>query len=89
MVEKLFSNKTQSGDTLKRTLAKTISYRVIILILDFTSIYLFTGKIKVAVGFMVVSNIYTTIVYFIHELIWDKFTNRKSKKTTSKQVEAA
>jgi adenylylsulfate kinase len=51
---------------------KTISYRVIILILDFISIWLFTGKVKLAVGFMIVSNIYTTLVYFFHERIWDK-----------------
>jgi adenylylsulfate kinase len=51
---------------------KTVSYRVIILILDFFSIWLFTGEVKLAVDFMIVSNIYTTLVYFFHERIWDK-----------------
>ncbi|MGP8217400.1 MAG: DUF2061 domain-containing protein [Bacteroidia bacterium] len=59
-------------ETVKRTLVKTITYRVFIMILDFTSIYLFTGKVKVAVGFMIASNIYTTLGYFIHERIWDR-----------------
>ena len=59
-------------ETLRRSVAKTISYRVIILILDFTSIYLFTGKLEVALGFMVVSNIYTTLIYFFHERAWEK-----------------
>jgi uncharacterized membrane protein len=72
MIEKLLPRTHQSEETLSRTIAKTISYRVAILILDFTSIYLFTGQIKVAVGFMIVSNLYTTIGYFFHERIWGK-----------------
>ena len=61
-----------SKETLTRTIVKTLTYRVFILILDFTTIYLFTGKVKVALGFMIVSNLYTTIGYFFHERIWDK-----------------
>jgi adenylylsulfate kinase len=72
MVEKLIPGAHHVEETLRRTVVKTISYRVSILILDFTSIYLFTGKIKIALGFMIVSNVYTTIGYFFHERIWDK-----------------
>jgi adenylylsulfate kinase len=67
-----------SVDTLKRTIVKTVSYRVIILILDFTSIYVFTGQVKVAIGFMIVSNIYTTVGYFLHERIWERIKWGKS-----------
>ena len=61
-----------SEEKLSRSIAKTVSYRIFILILDFTTIYLFTGKVKIAIGFMLVSNLYTTIGYFFHERIWDK-----------------
>ena len=50
---------------------KTITYRVAILILDFTVVYLLTKKIQIALGFMVVSNIYTNIGYYIHERVWN------------------
>ena len=60
------------SEMLKRTIAKTLSYRLVILVMDFTAIYLFTGKMAVAFGFMIVSNIYTTIGYFLHERIWDR-----------------
>jgi uncharacterized membrane protein len=33
-------------------------------------IYLLTGKAAMAAGFMIVSNIYTTFGYFIHERVW-------------------
>jgi len=72
MIENIFPNTHHTKDTLRRSIVKTISYRVIILILDFTAIYLFTGQIKIALGFMIVSNVYTTVGYFFHERIWNK-----------------
>jgi adenylylsulfate kinase len=56
--------------TRTRSIVKAISYRVIIVSLDFAVIYLLTGKAEVAVGFMIVSNIYTTVGYFLHERLW-------------------
>jgi uncharacterized membrane protein len=56
--------------TRKRSVVKALSYRVLIVSLDFTVIYLLTGKTEVAVGFMIVSNIYTTVGYFLHERLW-------------------
>ena len=56
--------------TRKRSVVKALSYRVLIVSLDFTVIFLLTGKTKVAVGFMIVSNIYTTVGYFLHERLW-------------------
>jgi len=79
MIEKLFSNSHRSEETLRRSIYKTISYRVIIIILDFTTLYLFTGKLKVALGFTIISNLYTTIAYFFHERLWDKIKWGKSQ----------
>jgi uncharacterized membrane protein len=56
--------------TRKRSVAKALSYRVLIVCLDFVVIYLMTGRVDVAVGFMIVSNIYTTVGYFLHERFW-------------------
>jgi uncharacterized membrane protein len=72
MIEKLIPPEYRSEKTLKRSIAKTISYRVIVVLLDFIAVYLFTGKLKTALGFTIVSNNYTTIIYFFHERIWDK-----------------
>jgi uncharacterized membrane protein len=49
---------------------KAITYRILIMILDFVTIYLMTGTVRVAIGFMIASNIYTTLAYFAHERIW-------------------
>jgi uncharacterized membrane protein len=57
---------------LGRSVAKAISYRVIVVIADFAAVYLFTGRVEIALGFVVVSNIYTTGLYFLHERFWDR-----------------
>ena len=53
-------------------MVKAITYRAVIIVLDFSVIYLLTGRVDVAVGFMVISNIYTTVAYFVHERVWNK-----------------
>jgi uncharacterized membrane protein len=60
-------NRTETG---KRSALKALTYRVLILCMDFTTIYLMTGKTQVALGFTLVSNLYTTVGYFFHERLW-------------------
>jgi uncharacterized membrane protein len=54
----------------KRSLVKAITYRGIIVCLDFLVIYVLTGRARTAAGFMIISNIYTTVAYFLHERFW-------------------
>ena len=54
----------------KRSVVKAITYRSVIVCLDFLVIYLLTGKVVTAAAFMIVSNIYTTVAYFLHERLW-------------------
>jgi len=60
----------QQVSGISRSLVKAISYRILIVVLDFTTIYLLTGTVRLALGFMIVSNIYTTVAYFLHERAW-------------------
>ncbi len=63
---------TKMKSSLKRSAVKALTYRLVIVILDFVAIYVMTGRAKIALGFMVVSNVYTTAAYVAHERIWDK-----------------
>ncbi len=56
--------------TVRRSVVKAITYRILIMCLDFATIYLFTGAVRVALGFMVASNIYTSVGYLAHERVW-------------------
>jgi len=70
ILPKIYANN--ASETVTRSIVKTVSYRITIVILDFVCIYLFTGKVTVALGFTIVSNLYTTFIYFLHERIWGK-----------------
>ena len=54
----------------RRSIVKAITYRIVIMILDFVTIYLLTGTARIAIGFMIASNIYTTVAYWVHERVW-------------------
>ncbi len=58
----------------KRSIVKAVTYRSIIVCLDFLVVYLLTGKVGTATTFMIVSNTYTTLGYFLHERVWAKIT---------------
>lgn len=64
---------------LRRSLAKAITYRIVIIFLDITVIYLMTGRLDIALGFMIVSNVYTSVAYYFHEGIWNKISWGKTK----------
>ncbi|MFI5303660.1 MAG: DUF2061 domain-containing protein [Nitrospiria bacterium] len=66
---------------LRRSIVKAVTYRIVIMCLDFAAIYLFTRKIEVAVGFMIASNIYTSAAYVVHERLWAKVKWGISEKT--------
>lgn len=57
---------------LGRSVVKAISYRIIVVVADFAAVYLFTNRLEIALGFVVVSNIYTSVLYFFHERFWDR-----------------
>jgi uncharacterized membrane protein len=57
---------------LGRSVAKAVSYRIIVVIADFVAVFFFTGRAEVALGFVVVSNIYTSALYLFHERFWDR-----------------
>ncbi len=61
---------TERTASRKRSLVKALTYRVVIVCLDFLVVYILTHKVEIAVGFMVVSNVYTTLAYFLHERLW-------------------
>jgi adenylylsulfate kinase len=58
--------------TTKRSLVKAVTYRAVIVVLDVSVIYLLTGRADIALGFTIISNIYTTLAYFLHERLWNK-----------------
>jgi uncharacterized membrane protein len=63
-----------STDLLRRSAVKALTYRLVIMSLDFVTVYFFTGEARIALGFMIASNVYTTLAYLVHERIWSRVT---------------
>ena len=70
LLKPILKPSQQQGASAKRSVVKAVSYGLLLGCLDFAVLYLFTRKTAVALGFIVVSNIYTTICYFLYERIW-------------------
>ena len=74
LLKPILNPSHQQGASAKRSVVKALTYGLVLGCLDFVVLYLFTRKTAVALGFIVVSNIYTTICYFIYERIWVRIT---------------
>ena len=59
-------------ESISRSLAKTISFRVLIVILDLIIIYIFTRRLDITIGLTVVGNLLKTVIYFFHERAWNQ-----------------
>lgn len=59
---------------LKRSLAKTFSWKLINIIVDFVLVYFLTGKVVIAASFASISFVITLILYFLHERAWNRFS---------------
>ena len=63
----------------RRSFTKAVTFRVLIVALDVPVVYLLTGRLDLAVVFTVVSNLYASIAYYMHERIWNKISWGKTK----------
>ena len=57
---------------VKRSVAKSITFRILVVLSDFIVIYLLTHKIEVALGIIFFTNALATLIYFIHERVWKR-----------------
>ena len=64
--------RKQGKEHWKRSLAKAVTYRILIIILDMVAVYAFTRSFTIAFWFMVISNVYTAIAYYFHERLWNR-----------------
>ena len=56
----------------KRTVAKTINFRIVASLLTILIVFTFTKNATISIGIGIVEAISKMIFYYIHERIWDK-----------------
>ena len=63
--------------TMSRALAKTITFRTIATVVDFTTLYVVVGDIATAVGLSAFAFVIGPFVYLGHEKLWDYYGSPK------------
>lgn len=57
-------------DSRKKSLIKTITWRIIALIVSIIVAFIFTDKISMSLNIAIISNLLSMILYYVHERIW-------------------
>lgn len=65
-----------------RSIVKALTFRAIIILSDSLIVFLITRRFDFTFGFVAVSNVASTIIYFLHERAWNKVHWGKSHRTT-------
>lgn len=60
-------------DTAKKSLYKTISWRIIAFLISYLITYLFTTSSEISLIIVIVANTLSMVAYFIHERIWNNY----------------
>ena len=68
----------QGGFTISRALAKTITFRTIATVMDFTANYVVVGDVLTAAGLSAFAFVVGPFVYLGHEKAWDYYNSPKA-----------
>ena len=67
-------------DSAKRSLTKSLTFRVVVICSDLIVVYIVTHRMDLAVTFMVTTNIASMMLYFLHERAWNSINWGKKKQ---------
>jgi uncharacterized membrane protein len=76
----------QGGFTISRALAKTITFRTIATVMDFTANYVVVGDLLTAAGLSAFAFVVGPFVYLGHEKAWDYYTSPKANAEVPLQL---
>lgn len=58
-------------ENAKRSLVKSVTFRVLVIISDFIIIMLITHRYDLALAVIVLSNLASATLYYLHERVWN------------------
>jgi uncharacterized membrane protein len=67
-----WDNKLSKMNTIKRSLAKTVTYRLISSAIGFLVVWALSNDIKTGAMFSIAELVYKPLQYYIHERIWQR-----------------
>jgi adenylylsulfate kinase len=70
-------------ETSRRSLVKAVTFRILVIVCDMVIVSLITGKAGETVAIVVFTNLFSTILYFLHERIWMGWSWLRSKASNN------
>ena len=65
-------HKRISYETHERSVAKSLIFRVVVVISDTTVIYLLTRRVSQTISLTIITNIASMTLYYLYERIWNQ-----------------
>lgn len=62
--------RNRGGDNRKRSFVKAMTFRVTIIVADTVITYAISHRYDITIGFVVFTNVASTLIYYLHERIW-------------------
>lgn len=62
----------EEKETVRRTLVKSVLYRILMVLSDFGIVYLLSGEFEISISFAIINSLFNTLAYFGYDRIWDK-----------------
>ena len=59
------------SETKKRSIAKSVTWRIICIVVSIVTAYFLTGKFELSVTIGSVYNAITMVLYYFHERLWN------------------
>lgn len=60
----------RSKELHRRSIIKSISYRLLSMAADTVAAYFFTRNVRETIGIVIIINSYSTLLYYFHERAW-------------------
>lgn len=64
------ASKIRSSENTKRSFAKAMTFRGVIIMADTIITYTISHRVDITIGFVVFTNVASTLIYFLHERAW-------------------
>lgn len=67
---------------VSRSVAKALTFRILVIISNGILVYLLTGEVKLVLSVVTLTTVINTLLYFLHERIWNKVDWGRNLKET-------
>jgi uncharacterized membrane protein len=64
------AKKRHALEHIKRSVVKATTFRVVVIIADTLIVLALTHRYDLALGFVILTNVASTLLYYFHERVW-------------------